>query len=138
MYVWWTSFQVMLQVQELKDDVILDEREKADFESENGLTDMKTSLFRGLVFHFPPTNPPALSRSRELLKLRAKLLGGRVSEELGGRVTHVLTDLVREDIRQVRRDRINRGETLFYLLNVSWLEECIRAQKVIGVEKYLL
>ena len=138
MYLWWTSSTVMLQVQKLKDDVILDEREKADFESQYGLTDMKTSLFRGLVFHFPPSIPPALTTSRELLKLRAKLLGGRVSEELEGRVTHVLTDLVREDIRQVRRDRINRGETLFNLLNVSWLEDCIRAQKVIGVEKYLL
>ena len=129
---------VFLQVQKLSDDVTLDERQKTEFECENGLTDLRTSLFRGLVFHFPPTSDPAVTTSRELLKLRAKMLGGGVSEELGSGVTHVLTDQVTEDLRQVRRDRIIRGETLFHLLNISWLEECVTAQKVLGVGQYLM
>ena len=119
---------MFLQVQKLSDDVTLDERQKAEFECESGLTDLRTSLFRGLVFHFPPTSDPAVTTSRELLKLRAKMLGGGVSEELGSGVTHVLTDQVTEDIRQVRRDRINSGETLFHLISISWLQDCLSHQ----------
>ena len=126
------------QVHELKDDVILDERQKADFESENDLTDMKTNLFRGLVFHFPPSGQPGLTTSLELLKLRVKLQGGGVRSVLDSRVTHVLTDQPSQDIRQVRRDRINRGETLFHLASTSWLQDCLTEQTLLGVGKYLL
>ena len=131
----------VLQVQELHDDLVLDERQKADLECENDLTDLKTALFRGLVFHFPPSHQPGLARSRDLLKLRVKLLGGGVSSVLDGGVTHVLmdlTDLGTEDIRQVRRERINRGETLFHLASISWLQDCLAAQTLLGVGNYLL
>ena len=128
----------VFQVHELNDDVILDETQKADFESENDLTDMKTNLFRGLVFHFPPSGLPALATRLELLKLHAKLLGGGVSEVLDSRVTHVLTDQVTEDLLQVRRERISRGETLFHLASMSWLQECIRSETVVGIGNYRL
>ena len=126
------------QVKELNDDVILDEGQKADFEFENGLTDMKTNLFRGLVFYFPPSGLPARTTRIELLKLHAKFLGAGVSEVLEGRVTHVLTDHVTEDLLQVRRDRISRGETLFHLASISWLQECVRSETLVGIGKYHL
>ena len=127
-----------MQVRELNDDVILDERQKAEFECENDLTDMKTNLFRGLVLHFPPSADPGLTTSRELLKLRAKMLGAGVSSMLDSGVTHVLTDLVTEDLRQIRRDRITRGETLFHLTSISWLQDCLSHQSLLGVGNYLL
>ena len=132
------SLVTFLQVHELNDDVILDERQKADFEFEYDLTDMKTSLFRGLVFHFPASGPPDLTTSQELLELRVKLQGGLVSSVLDSRVTHVLTDQATQHISQVRRDRINRGETLFHLASTSWLQDCLASQTLLGVGKYLL
>ena len=101
------------------------------------------SLFRGLVFHFPPSEGEQdqdLSLSRDLLKLRVRQHGGGVSEELdsGQVVTHVITDQVPQHIRQLRSQRVKNGEKLFYLLSTSWLEESISNQRLLGVGQYLM
>ena len=100
---------------------------------------MKNCLFRGLIFYIPPSEDEE-DISKDLMKLRVRQHGGTVSEELesGAAVTHVITDLVTDHIRQVRRQRINDEKRLFHVLTPAWLEECIESQRLVDDSDYLM
>ena len=123
----------------MNEELSLNDRLKAEFEEEYGLTDMEHTLFRGLVLHFPVSEGELEQGiTRELLELRVRHHGGRVSKVLDRTVTHVLADQVQDEIREVRRQRVRSGEALFHLLATAWQEESITSNRLAAVEDYRL
>ena len=92
------------------------------------------NTFRGLLFFIPSA---ALSEddsfSSNLASIQIRYGGGKVSESLSVDVTHVVVenyDDVDEDIKIVRRKRIEDGLKLFKVVTFSWLQSCIEDGEV--------
>ena len=112
---------------------------------------LKSFLFRNIVFHFPSlNNDEDDDQSPSLTELQAKFYGGLVEKELTGYVTHVVVDSCGsleqgerscgrlQGIKEVRRERLQQGKKLFYLVSERWVEESVMMSKLVGEEEFML
>jgi len=125
---------------------------KAEFDAEVGITDLKTNLFRNIVFYFPLLDEEEILPS--LAEIQAKFYGGSVVAELGNNVTHVVLERCSSDslnndedswrktclqeVKHARKERLRNGEKLFYIVNETWVDESVRLNKVAKEESFLL
>ena len=112
---------------------------------------MKSFLFGNIVFYFPSLNTDEDDeQSPSLTEVQAKFYGGLVEEELTDSVTHVVVDSCDslgqgegscdslQGIKDVRRERLQQGKKLFYLVSERWVEESVRMSKLVGEEEFML
>jgi len=144
----------MEKVEQLSMNVNVSEREKAEFEEEAGMSDIKTNLFRNIVFYFPKRDDCKERKWESLSEIQAKFFGGSIETELSEAVTHVVINSVDEDnlehdggstrleclqeLKQTRKGRLRQGEKLFHIVNEKWVEECVETNKVLAEEGFLL
>ena len=141
----------MEKVEELGMALSVSQRERGEFETEYGLNDMKSFLFGNIVFYFPSLNTDEDDeQSPSLTEVQAKFYGGLVEEELTDSVTHVVVDSCDslgqgegscdslQGIKDVRRERLQQGKKLFYLVSERWVEESVRMSKLVGEEEFML
>jgi len=141
----------MDKVEELSLAFSVSQAEKVEIEAEAGMSDMKTNLFRNIVFYFPKFEEDVCDDDGpSLTEIQAKFYGGLVEKELSDAVTHVVIDTsehlsdtgksknILDDLKQSRKERLRKGEKLFHIVSEKWVEESVGMNKVLVEGGFLL
>jgi len=144
----------MEKVEHLSVKVNASQKERAEFVAEVGMGDMKTNLFRNIVFYFPKPEDKKANECVSLTEIQAKFFGGLVETELTEAVTHVVINCVSgfgladdagtlrseylQELKQKRKERLRQGERLFHIVNEKWVGESVDINKVLAEEGFLL
>ena len=117
---------------------ILNDYMKESLEEESDILH-RGNMFRGLVFYIPNVSPGTCNADlddnlfRKLASIQIRFGGGKVSESLSDDVSHVVVenhDDIDEDIKIIRRKKIEDGQKLFKVVTFSWLQSCMEEGKV--------
>ena len=115
-------------------DTLLNDSIKECLEEESDLSLTRTCLFRGFTFYFSPGSDNTSEFAKKLAEIQIKFCGGNIIDTLGDKVSHVVIenlDDVPEDIKLVRRRRLENGQALFQSVTNDWIDKCVKSERLI-------